>query len=131
MVTKNAVFMRSVAFRKRLTIDTKSGVLTSKGCTEFGERFDSHPDSGIVMYGFQLPDWDEAIRLCKKMALIRPNLKYLAWDLAYSNKNGWDLVEVNTSGQLMMQAGNLLGIKHEMSKIIQDMDLLIPFDMKL
>lgn len=113
------------------TIDTKRGVLTSKGCTEFGERFDSHPDSGIVMYGFQLPDWDEAIRLCKKMALIRPNLKYLAWDLAYSNKNGWDLVEVNTSGQLMMQAGNLLGIKHEMSKIIQDMDLLIPFDMKL
>ena len=113
------------------TIDTKTGVLISKGCTEFGERFDCHPDSGIIMEGFQLPDWEEAVNLCKKMALVRPNLKYLAWDLAYSCKHGWDLVEVNTSGQLMMQAGNLKGIKREMIKIIEDMDFLIPFSMQL
>lgn len=98
----------------------------------FGERFDRHPDSGTVMEGFQLPDWSKAAVLCKKMALVRHDLKYLAWDIiTYSRKHSWYLVEVNTSGQLMLQVGGLKGIKNEMIKIANDLEFLIPYEMKM
>lgn len=112
------------------TIDTETGILISSGCTEFGDRFSYHPDSKVVMSGYQLPKWNEAVQLLKEVALQTPNLKYLSWDLAYTDKYGWDIVEVNTSGQFMQQSGNLEGIRDSLKSIIDDMDLIVPFTIR-
>ena len=112
------------------TIDTALGEVCSDSCDEFGNRYAAHPDSGVVLKGFKLPDWDKALELCKNAALLTPNLKYLSWDLAYSDKYGWDIVEVNTSGQFMQQAGSLTGIRKELKKLIDNMDLLIPYTIR-
>lgn len=112
------------------TIDTAKGVICSDSCDEFGNRFSVHPDSGIALKGFQLPEWDKAVEMCKEAALLTPDLKYLSWDLAYSAKTGWEIVEVNTSGQFMQQAGTLTGIRKELRELISRMDLLIPYQLE-
>lgn len=77
-----------------------------------------------------LPEWDKAVDMCKEAALLTPDLKYLSWDLAYSAKTGWEIVEVNTSGQFMQQAGTLTGIRKELRELISRMDLLIPYQLE-
>ena len=108
------------------TIDTREGIVCSEGCDEKGNRYLAHPDSDMVMNGFALPDWEQALLLCKKAANKTPNLKYLAWDLAHTSDRGWVIVEVNTSGQMLNQIGTLIGTKAELKDIIQNMDLLCP-----
>ena len=112
------------------TIDTKKGIVCSDSCDELGNRYSVHPDSKKALKGFKLPEWDKAVQLCKQAALLTPDIKYLSWDLAYSEKHGWEIVEVNTSGQLLQQAGTLKGIRTEFKEIIDNMDLLIPFTIR-
>lgn len=109
------------------SIDTKAGVLSSNGCDESGNRYDKHPDSQIQLKGFKLPDWDQAIALCKEAALVTPDIKYISWDLAHSKKYGWVIVEVNTCGQFLQQVGPLKGIKSELREILNNMDLVVPY----
>ena len=79
------------------------------------------------MKDFCFPDWEDALNLCKKAAEYTPSIKYLSWDLAHSTKYGWVIVEVNTSGQFMQQAGTLQGVKSELTAILDQMDLLAPY----
>lgn len=109
------------------TIDTKRGIVCSEGCDEKGNHYPTHPDSGMVMKGFILPDWEQALLLCKEAAGKTPNLKYLAWDLAHTSDRGWMIVEVNTSGQMIDQIGTLTGTKAELKVIMRDMDLLTSY----
>ena len=110
------------------SLDTINGLTSSNGCDESGNRYDYHPDSNIKMEGFKLPDWDQALALCKEAALLTPEIKYLSWDLAHSDKYGWVIVEVNTCGQMLQQVGNLKGIKSELKEILDQMDLLYPYE---
>lgn len=112
------------------TIDTTKGVVCSDSCDEFGNRYEVHPDSGLALKGFKIPEWEQAVAICKNVAMLTPSLKYLSWDLAYSDNNGWEIVEVNTSGQFMQQAGTLKGIRTEFKSIVDNMDLLVPFTIR-
>ena len=89
-----------------------------------------HPDSEIMFKGFKLPDWEEAISIVKEAAMMAPNTKYLSWDLAHSIKFGWVIVEVNTSGQFMWQAGTLKGTRKELEKLVDNMDLIVSCKIK-
>lgn len=107
-------------------IDVKSGKICSEGCDEFGNRYETHPDSGITIKGYQLPDWDEAKEICLKIAAKMPQIKYVSFDLAHTTK-GWVIIEINPSGQLLHQAGTLTGFKPELKSIIDRMDTIVPF----
>lgn len=109
------------------SIDTATGITNSDGCDESGSRYEFHPDSGVRMKGFQLPDWEQALAICREAAVLTPDIKYLSWDLAHSRDNGWMMVEVNTSGQFLQQIGLLRGIKDEIRDVLDRMDLLLPY----
>ena len=107
-------------------IDCKTGEICSDGCDEYGNRFEIHPDYGVKIRGFCLPEWDEAIALCKEIAAQMPNIKYISFDLAHTTK-GWDVIEMNPSGQFLHQAGTLEGFKEELKELIKDMDQIVPY----
>lgn len=112
------------------TVDCKKGIVISDACDELGNRYVLHPDSEIMFKGFKLPDWEEAISIVKEAAMMAPNTKYLSWDLAHSIKYGWVIVEVNTSGQFMWQAGTLKGTRKELEKLVDNMDLIVSCKIK-
>lgn len=76
-------------------IDCKSGIFVTDGIDELGRRYKMHPDSGIELIGFQVPEWKQMKKLCKEMSKKIPSVKFIGWDMAYSEK-GWVVVEGNS-----------------------------------
>lgn len=80
-------------------IDTETGIVTSV-MDENGKSYIVHPDTGMPLLGFQIPDWQEAINLAKHMIDYNPKCHYVGWDLAHTDQ-GWVLVEGNSCGQFV------------------------------
>lgn len=75
------------------------------------EEYYIHPDSGVIIPGFQIPKWDEAKETIKEIALFCLEATMVSWDLCYSNK-GWMLVEANENGDWsILQSNKKLGLK--------------------
>lgn len=106
------------------TIDPQSGRVIAAGCDETGCLYDCHPTSGIKFIGFQLPEWEKAREVCMNAAKELPRLKYIGWDLAYTEK-GWIVVEANMAGQLVHQGSLQRGIKAELYAMMQNIDLIM------
>ena len=111
------------------SIDCKTGLIESGGCDELGNRYDIHPSSGLKIKGFQLPDWDGAIRICIEVASKLDNFAYVSFDLAHT-VNGWDIIEINPSGQLLHQAANLIGFRRELNRIVENMEQITPYKLR-
>ncbi len=82
-------------------IDEATGKITTPGKTEYGEVIEVHPDTGIPLVGFQIPEWEELLKLVKELPTVLPEQKYVGWDLALSETKGWVLVEGNSGGQFV------------------------------
>ena len=80
-------------------VDTQTGRLSSTARADTGEIFFSHPDTGIVFKGVQIPRWDELNSLLERIVRVIPEQKQVGWDFALS-KDGWVLVEANTGPAL-------------------------------
>lgn len=111
------------------SVDVEKGIIESDAFNEFGERFSVHPDSGMAFKGFQIPDYEEVLRICQEIASVMPSMKYISFDLAYSDK-GWVIVEINPSGQYIHQAGAPLGFRKKLISIIDQMDLFVPYHLR-
>ncbi len=101
-------------------VNPKRGIVVSKAISERGtDQYISHPDTKEKIIGFQLPEWDQALQLVKKMAGLVPNMRYIGWDLAYTD-NGWVLVEANGQGQVLIQVINKIGIKYRFLELMEN-----------
>lgn len=106
-------------------IDVASGTLNTDGYDEYGDRYPSHPDTGIVFQGHSLPDWENLLNFCKTAASKVSDISYLSWDLAYTD-NGWDVIEINEVGQFIgPQTVTKRGIKQELFQYLKQMDKVI------
>ena len=112
------------------TVDVERGVICSEGCDEYGYRYPKHPDTGTIFKGTVFPEWDKALEICRSASLRFPKVKYISYDLAYSEKSGWMIIEINPSGQYIHQAGTLEGFRNKFYDLIDNMDLLVPYSME-
>ena len=72
--------------------------------------------------GLKLPHWDEVRGLACRLAAVLPEVRFVGWDLAYSDR-GWVFVEGNAqpqcvAPQIMSYNGKLRNYK-EMDKIYE------------
>ena len=63
------------------------------------EILEAHPDTGQTLLGTALPQWDEVLRIAKELALILPELRILAPDIAITAR-GPVFVEINAGGAM-------------------------------
>lgn len=110
-------------------VDVEKGVVVSDGMDEFGDTHTEHPDTGVSYNGFILPNWENALEICKKASLLFPKMKYKSFDLAYS-KIGWVIVEINPSGELLQQACVQSGMKEALRQIMERMDLMCSYSLR-
>ena len=105
-------------------IDQSTGRLNTEGFDEFVNRYPEHPDSKIPFMGYQLPEFDKAIALAEKLSGMTPSVKFIGWDFAHTD-NGWVVIEGNGMSQLIgPQIIWENGVKREVEKIKQTMDLM-------
>ncbi len=75
-------------------------------------KYAVHPDSGVPLTGFKVPEWDKACELVKHLATKVGGLRYIGWDLAHTD-NGWIVVEANTQPGILSPAVTGKGIAKE------------------
>ena len=96
-------------------IDVATGVVQCAG-DELGNDYSVHPDSGLELIGFEIPRWDEAVEMAKELASLVPEVHYVGWDLALTDK-GWVMIEGNEDGQFLTQFFSHTGIAGEIKTI--------------
>lgn len=100
-------------------IDLNTGVICTDGIDEKGHKYIEHPDSHIVIKGYQLPRWKDCIALVKECAGIKPAVRIVGWDVAWSD-HGWIIVEGNAQGQFVGQQGTInRGLKKELLEMVE------------
>lgn len=75
-------------------VDVKTGIVTDGGIDRPKNKFMVHPMTGTSIVGFQFPDWQAAMDMVTEAAKIVPGLRYVGWDIAFSDK-GPVMVEGN------------------------------------
>ena len=88
-------------------IDKESGILDSNGIDEDGIIYEKHPDHDYVFNGYQLPNWVDALKLAKCIALKINEAKYVGWDLTCNTSGEWIVVEGNALTQFLGQQATI------------------------
>lgn len=101
-------------------VDVLTGVVYA-AADEQGRAYTQHPDTGIELIGFTIPRWQEAVEQVKKMAMVLPSVRYVGWDMALTNKNGWVMIEGNDKGQFVFQVADRKGFRDEFDKIRKEL----------
>lgn len=79
-------------------IDFETGIICDCGRDYKGDKYIFHPDTGVQLVGFNVPRWDEVKTMIKALANVLPQVRFVGWDLAYTD-NGWVFVEGNAQPQ--------------------------------
>lgn len=75
------------------------GNLLDCAYTEFQERFDVHPDSGVRFSGFCVPDFSKVLNAVHELHQRIPQIKLISWDATINNKGEIVIIEMNLIGQ--------------------------------
>lgn len=103
-------------------VNAETGIVMMAGIDEMNRQYLTHPDSKIIIPGFQIPHWTELIDMVNELAKIVPDNRYCGWDLALST-NGWVLVEGNARGQFLEQFATKKGVKQELEELIRKISI--------
>ena len=67
-------------------IDLESGTLLTVGADKHGNTYTEHPMTHTPIIGFQIPYFKEACDMCLKAAQKVPQMRFVAWDVAITEK---------------------------------------------
>lgn len=76
----------------------------------------THPDTGVALTGFKVPDWEKACEMVRSLATKVGDLRFVGWDLAFTDK-GWILVEANTSPGILSPMVTGQGVREEFRRL--------------
>lgn len=100
------------------SIDVDSGVIKTDAKNYNNSHYIFHPTSGTKIIGFQMPNWNDAKDLIRKMALHHPGTTLISWDIAYSVK-GWCMIEANDNGDWsLIQSNSEKGLKDRLYSLM-------------
>lgn len=89
-------------------IDPESGVISSSARDPHGVNLFRHPDTGMILPGYQIPMWKEAKEFALKLSKVVPGVRFIGWDIAIT-ENGPVVIEGNTMPGHCTQACDMTG----------------------
>jgi len=75
-------------------VDSKTGIVTNTAIDRTGAIYEEHPMTKTKIVGFQVPKWDECVKLVKQASFVVEDMGYIGWDVCITEK-GPVLVEGN------------------------------------
>lgn len=73
----------------------ENGLVYTTGVTKDEHEYDIHPDSGVKIKGFQIPNFQAVLEFAKQLAMVTPSLGMCGWDLCISDSKGVTVIEGN------------------------------------
>jgi len=105
-------------------VDEETGVVTGPGVYSdiTKPECDVHPVTNVPITGFQIPCWQEIIRMVKKAALKHPQNRSIGWDVVVT-ENGPGLIEGNHDWcKLLWQLPVKRGLKNRLEVYMKNED---------
>ena len=84
-------------------IDPEKGVVVSPAADRLGKFHTIHPDTGENIVGFQIPEWDNIVKLVCESHMRLEKLRYIAWDAVVAEDGTGCLLEGNHWGGVALQ----------------------------
>lgn len=78
---------------------TDNGVIVSAAVTEYNERIDVHPNSGVKFTGYKIEGFEKVLMAVKLMHLHFMSLPILSWDITLDENDAPVFIEVNSKEQ--------------------------------
>ena len=104
-------------------VDAATGEVVSDGIDETGARYERHPDNGAPIRGTLLPDWAGLTALCDTLVPAEPNMRFVGWDAAHTDR-GWVVVEGNAQSELIGVQSTLdRGIREEVFRFLKEQNI--------
>lgn len=100
------------------SINSVTGIVTSEAVYSDITKpsVEKHPITGVSIKGFQLPYWDETIKMVKEAALKNTSNRSIGWDVAITD-DGPELIEGNHDWcKLLWQLPEGHGLKETIDK---------------
>lgn len=72
----------------------ENGVIKTNAVSKDGEVFKEHPQTHTKFIGFKIPEYKKTLKLINEVALVEKHIRYVAWDVAISEK-GPLIIEAN------------------------------------
>lgn len=76
-------------------IDTESGIVVTPAIDKLNHKVYYHPRTGIQIIGFRIPCWKEIIETVKRAAMVRPDIRYVGWDMVILQDGRIAIIEGN------------------------------------
>ncbi len=67
-------------------VDLDTGVLRTVAADKAGNVFEKHPMTSTPIIGFRIPYWEEAKAMCLDAMHTVPQVRFVAWDVAITEK---------------------------------------------
>lgn len=77
-------------------VNMETGIIDKPAATFGSDIYINHPATNKKILGFQVPYWNEVVKLLNNAVKVVPEVRYVGWDIAIT-KNGPCLIEGNTS----------------------------------
>ena len=65
-------------------VDEKTGIVKDRAIDKNKVLYETHPETGAAIKGFQFPFWQEALELCKSASHVVPQIGYVGWDVCFT-----------------------------------------------
>ena len=102
------------------SIEPTLGIVITDAISHNGKHFYFHPDTGVQIIGYKIPQWDDALSFIQRVATHLKGTTLISWDIALSDM-GWVLVEANDNGAWrIVQANRLVGKKEELYQCMDE-----------
>ncbi|MBQ6381042.1 MAG: hypothetical protein IJJ41_05560 [Clostridia bacterium] len=63
-------------------VDARRGCVCTQGMDSEGNLYSIHPDSGLPIVNFAIPEWEKIRAALEEIALVEPHLRLVGWDIA-------------------------------------------------
>ena len=101
-------------------VNVENGIIETDGANTRGQRFESHPDSGIIFKGYQIPQWGKIVETCCEAAKLTEN-PITGWDVVLNNQREVEFIEANYGPDMdMMQTRYNKGAKKKLFALIKE-----------
>lgn len=97
-----------------IAINTEEGTLGKSAIANSRLKYNRHPDTGFVFDNYKFPEhmWKELIAFATKAAYKYAPIRYIGWDIAYS-ENGPVLIEGNNGPGIAIIQDNFGGARKQ------------------
>ena len=68
-----------------MQVDIETGIIVTNGLQrDTNTLYEEIPSTHVKARGYQLPDWTEALELCRRAAAAVPEIGFIGWDIAFT-----------------------------------------------